>query len=221
ITAFDATSANGGAVSMTTAGAGIGQFTYNPPAGYTGSDSFTYTISNAHGSSTGTVNLTISGVIWFINNNAGAGDGRLSSPFNLLSAFQAVNDGAACNALNTPRCHPAANANIFLYDSATGYVGPVTLLNGQKLIGQDATSSLSTITGLTPGTSSATLPSTGGGSPNKVSITSSITSTLPIVTLGSGNTVWGMTLGNAPGTALTGSSVGTLHIADLAVNNTT
>src|SRR6202030_3511095 len=109
------------------------------------------------GSSTATVHLTLSGIIWFINDNAGAGDGRLSSPFNSLAAFQAVNDGAAH--------HPAANANIFLYDSSTGYTGPVVLLNGQKLIGQDATSSLSAITRLTPGTSSATLPSTGGGSP--------------------------------------------------------
>src|SRR5205085_12141507 len=41
ITAFDATSAQGGNVSMTTSGAGIGQFTYNPPAGFTGTDTFT------------------------------------------------------------------------------------------------------------------------------------------------------------------------------------
>jgi hypothetical protein len=213
ITAFDATSANGGSVSMTTSGAGIGLFTFNPGAGYTGADTFTYTISNAHGSSTGTVHLTITGIIWFINDSAGAGDGRLSSPFNTLAAFQAVNDGAACNALNTPRCHPAANGNIFLYDDSVNYVGPVTLLNGQKLIGQDATSSLSAITGLTPGASSATLPSTGGGSPNKVQITSSGND----VTLGSGNTVWGMTLGTATGTALTGASVGSLKIRDLAI----
>jgi len=208
ITAFDATSANGGTVAMTTSGAGAGQFTYNPAAGYTGADTFTYTITNAHGSSTATVHLTLSGIIWFINDNAGAGDGRLASPFNSLAAFQAVNDGVGR--------HPAANANIFIYDSATGYTGPVTLLNGQKLIGQDATSSLSTISGLTPGTSSATLPATGGGSPNKVQITSSGNT----VTLGSGNTVWGMTLGNATGTALTGASVGSLKIRDLTVNTT-
>ena len=142
ITAFDTTSANGGAVSMTTSGAGAGQFTYNPPAGFTGTDTFTYTISSANGSSTATVSIPVSGVVWFINNAATAGDGRLASPFNSLAAFQAVNDGVGR--------HPAANANIFLYDGASNYTGPVTLLNGQKLIGQDATSSLSTITGLTP-----------------------------------------------------------------------
>jgi Bacterial Ig-like domain/Cadherin-like domain len=214
ISAFDATSANGGTVAMNSSN---GQFTYNPAAGYTGADTFTYTIHNAHGSSTATVHLTISGILWFIDGNAGAGDGRLSSPFNSLAAFQAVNDGASCNALNTPRCHPAASANAFLYDNASAYTGPVTLLDGQKLIGQDATSSLSTISGLTPGTSSATLPSTGGGSPNKVSITA----TGNDVTLGSGNTVWGLTLGNATGTALTGASVGSLKLRDLTIANTT
>src|SRR5262249_37216246 len=179
ITAFDATSANGGTVSMLTSGAGIGQFTYNPAAGYTGADSFTYTISTAHGSSTATVHLTLSGIIWFINNNAGAGNGRLASPFNSLAAFQAANDGVGN--------HLKANVNFVLYDSSTGYAGPVTLLTGQKLIGQDATASLATITGLTPGTSSATLPATGGGSPNKVSITSTVSS--DAVSVGNGNTI--------------------------------
>jgi hypothetical protein len=214
ITAFDATSLNGGTVSMNTSN---GRFTYTPAAGYTGGDSFTYTIGNAHGSSTATVSLTISGIVWFIDKSAGAGDGRLSSPFNSLAAFQAVNDGAACNALNTPRCHPAANANIFIYDNASAYTGPVILLNGQKLIGQDATSSLATIAGVTLGSSQAALPATGGGSPNKVSITA----TGNDVTLGSGNTVWGLTLGNATsGIALSGASVGSLKLRDLTINTT-
>jgi methionine-rich copper-binding protein CopC len=206
ITAFDATSANGGTVSMTTSGAGMGQFTYNPPAGFTGTDTFTYTITNTGGSNTATVSLSVAGMIWFINDAASAGDGRLASPFNSLAAFQAINDGVGR--------HAAANQNIFLYDSATAYSGPVTLLNGQKLIGQDATSSLSTITGLTPGVSSAALPATGGGSPNKVQITSSGNT----VTLGSGNTVWGLTLGNSTGTALTGASVGSLKLRDMTIS---
>ncbi len=46
ITAFDTTSAHGGAVSMTTSGANVGRFTYSSAAGYTGTDSFTCTISN-------------------------------------------------------------------------------------------------------------------------------------------------------------------------------
>ncbi|HEY0510734.1 MAG TPA: IPTL-CTERM sorting domain-containing protein [Thermoanaerobaculia bacterium] len=208
ITAFDAVSAHGGTVTLVTSGAGIGQLTYNPPVGYTGPDSFTYTISNPAGSTTGTVSFTVSGLIWFINNNAGAGDGRLSSPLNSLAAFQAINDGAAG--------HGAANHNIFLYESGTDYTGPVTLLAGQKLIGQDSTSTLSALTGLTPGASSAALPATNSGNATIVRITSSGNT----VTLGSNNEVHGLTLGNSTGTALTGTSFGTLKVRDVTINTT-
>ena len=47
VTAFDATSGQGGTVSM----AGDGGFTYTPPAGFEGSDSFGYTITDANGDS--------------------------------------------------------------------------------------------------------------------------------------------------------------------------
>jgi VCBS repeat-containing protein len=208
ITAFDAVSAHGGNVTLVTSGANIGQLTYNPPVGYTGPDSFTYTISNAAGSSTGTVSFTVSGLIWFINNGASAGDGRLSSPLNSLAAFQAINDGAAG--------HGAANHNIFLYESGTSYTGPVTLLAGQKLIGQDATNTIANITGLTPGASSATLPATNSADATIVRITSSGNT----VTLGTNNAVEGLTLGNSTGTALTGTSFGTLTVRDVTISTT-
>jgi uncharacterized repeat protein (TIGR01451 family) len=74
-----ATTAQGGTVVMTVSGAGIGQFTYNPPAGFDGSnDSFTYRLTdNASATSvaanrTATVNIPVSGMVWFINNNVGA-----------------------------------------------------------------------------------------------------------------------------------------------------
>lgn len=203
ITAFDATSANGGTVSMTTSGAGIGQFTYDPPAGYTGpNDTFTYTLGSAGGSATATVTVPISGVIWFINSAAGTnGNGRLSSPFNTLAAFQLVNDGAACLAANNPRCHPAANGNVFLYESGTDYIGPVTLLNGQKLIGQDATASLATITGLTPGTSSAPLPAMNSGNPAITNVTNTTGGSDAVrITNASSNTIRGLTIGNVTNT---------------------
>src|SRR5689334_7259404 len=40
------TSANGGDIVMTVSGADMGKFTYNPPAGFTGTDTFTYTLSD-------------------------------------------------------------------------------------------------------------------------------------------------------------------------------
>jgi methionine-rich copper-binding protein CopC len=208
VTAFDATSANGGTVSVTTSGANMGQFTYNPPAGFRGADSFTYTITNATGGghATATVSISVNGMVWFVNNGGSSGDGRLQTPFSSLSAFAAINDAVGR--------HPQANDVVFLYDTGTNYTGPLTLLNGQFLVGQDATSSLSAITGITPPTGSAALPATGH------SIGLVVTSSGNTVTLGSGNTVWGLTLGNASGIALTGSSVGSLKIRDLTINNT-
>ena len=91
------------------------------------------------------------GMIWFVNENATtSGDGRLSSPFDTLSAFNAVNNGTGNN--------PAAGDNIFLYESSTNYTGPVTLLDNQRLIGQDARDSLATITGLSRPSGSAPFP---------------------------------------------------------------
>ena len=138
-------SAQGGNVNLSA----DGSFTYNPAPGFEGSDSFTYTLNDGEGpSDTATVTITVSGMIWFINNNAAscltlaAGCGRLTNPFSTLAAFDALNSGTGNN--------PAANDNIFVYESAIDYVGPVTLLNGQKFIGQDATATLSSISGVTP-----------------------------------------------------------------------
>jgi len=58
ITAFDATSANGGTVTSN----GDGTFDYLPLANFAGTDSFTYTISDGTDSATATVNITVSAV---------------------------------------------------------------------------------------------------------------------------------------------------------------
>jgi len=213
---ISATSANGGDIVMTVSGADIGKFIYNPPAGFEGVDTFTYTLSDnanvtsAAANRTATVSITVSGMIWFINNNAAscvtlaAGCGRLTNPFSTLAAFNSLNNGTGNN--------PAANDNIFVYESATDYVGPVTLLNGQKFIGQDATASLSSISGVTPPTGSDPLPTTSPGAPI-VNITSAGIG----ITVGQNNTLRGFTGGNAT-TDINGSSFGTLNVSDVTLN---
>lgn len=206
LSAFDSTSANGGTVSMTTSGAGMGQFTYNPPAGFDGTDTFTYTLTNSLGSSVGTVSLTVGGMIWFIDKSAGACAsqcGRLTNPFNSIGGFQAVNDGSGT--------HPAKNQTIFVYFNAASYSGNLRLLSGQKLVGSGASSSLATLAGVTPGSDSATLPSTGGSNPT---IQSSGGTTLA---LADGNTLDGVSLLATSGAALTGSNYGTFTAADSSV----
>src|SRR5207302_8871303 len=107
------------------------------------------------GTDTATVNMPVSGMVWFINNGASsctvAGCGHLSNPFSTLAAFNTLNNGTGNN--------PADNDNIFIYESNTAYTGAVTMRSGQKLIGQDATASLSTITVLTPPSGSPSFPS--------------------------------------------------------------
>jgi Bacterial Ig domain/Calx-beta domain len=206
ITGAPSTSANGGNVAVNA----DGSFTYNPPAGFEGTDTFTYTLTNSEGSNSATVTVNVSGMIWFIDNNAtacttlAAGCGRLTDPFSSLLAFAALNNGGGNN--------PAANDNIFVYESASDYAGPVTLLNGQKFIGQDATASLSSITGLTPPAGSDPLPATNSANGVIVNIT-----TGDAITVASGNTLRGFTGGNST-TDITGSGFGTLTISDVTLN---
>ncbi len=204
--AASGTSTNGGNYSVNS----DGSFTYNPSAGFEGTDTFDYTVTNPNGTQTGTVNITVSGMIWFVNNNTGACssncDGRLTNPFTTLSALNSINDGVGL--------HPADGDNIFLYESGTAYEGPLTLRNSQKLIGQGATATLQTITGLTTPVHSDSFPSTGGTRP---SITTTVAASNG-VNLANGNTLRGFDFGNATGIALSGSNFGTLTLSEVAMN---
>lgn len=197
-----ATSANGGNVVM----AANGSFSYNPPAGFTGTDTFTYTVTDTNGATgTGTVTFNVSGMIWFVQAGAPAGgNGRLTNPINCLvgaGCFDAV-------AADDP------GDNIFLYTGA--YTGGLTLLANQRVIGQGAGASISTITGITPPTGSDALPSTGGARPT---ITTTIAATSAI-TVGSGNTLRGFDIGNTTAVDITGTSFGTLTILEMTLGGT-
>jgi hypothetical protein len=115
-----ATSANGGNVNL----AADGSFTYNPPAGFSGTDTFTYTVQDADSNTdTATVSITVGQVVWFINNAVGGpGDGRFTSPFNSIVNFNSL-------------AADEAGDYIFVYQGAGAYTGTLTLLNNQQLIG--------------------------------------------------------------------------------------
>ncbi|HWO02277.1 MAG TPA: HYR domain-containing protein [Blastocatellia bacterium] len=180
-----------------------GSFSYTPNVAFRGpSDSFTYILGNGTGKTdTATVTITVNGLIWFVNVAAApGGDGRLGSPFNCLvgpGCFDAV-------------AADIGNDNIFVYSGA--YVGGLTLLSGQKLIGQGAGDTLLSITGLTAPSGTNMLPSTGGTPPT-------IAATGTNITLGSGNTIRGVTLnGTAPAAVdLAGTGFGTATIAETAL----
>ncbi len=217
IAGFSATSAQGGTVSMVTSGAGVGQFTYDPPRGYQGSDTFTYVLSDGVTTATGTVTLNVGTPVWFINNNAGACpgapcDGRLSHPYTSLATFQAANNGSGVN--------PRSNNTIFLAESGTHYTGPVALLAGQKLYGQDSTAaSFGALTGLTVPLSSGTA---GLPVPNAVNATFTQIDGggAAAIVLNSGNTVRGLTVNTSIGGGITGGSVGSFTASEASVTGT-
>lgn len=203
----------GGDVVMTTSGADMGKFTYNPPAGFEGTDSLEYTITSGSATSSAKVALPVSGVIWFVNNGGAActtrasGCGRLTNPYSSLAAFNAENNGTGDN--------PAAGDAVFLYESASSYTGPVTLLATQKLIGQDAGASLSTITGITPATGSDPLPAMNTGG-NAVTIAGASGG----VVLGADNLLRGFSIATTGGAALSGTGFGTPTIAEVPISAT-
>src|SRR5688572_4383217 len=159
-----------------------GSFTYDPPVGFSGTDTFTYTAQSGTATATQTVTLTVANEIWFINNNAGACpgapcDGRLSHPFVSLAAFNAANLGGAGQ--------PGDNDWIFIYESATPYTGPATLRLGQKFIGKDATESLASLTTFPAASGSDKLPVMNSGNGTFVNITGA---NVNGINLASGNT---------------------------------
>ncbi len=183
-----------------------GSFSYMPAPGFEGTDTYTYTLNDGNGvggpvplTDLGVVTIIVNSMIWFVDNSAGSnGDGRLGTPFNTLPNFVS---GAADD----------PGDNIFLYRSIfvpADYTGGITLLNNQKLIGQGASSTLASATGLTVPTFSNTLPSTAG--------------TLPIIansggngiTLASGNTIRGVQVGNTTGANIFGNNFGTLTVGN-------
>jgi len=197
-----------------------GSFTYDPPVGFTGTDTFTYTSNSGTSSISTTVTITVANKLWFISNNAGACtsncDGRLSHPFTSLANFNTANLGGPGQ--------PGDNDWIFIYESGTAYTGPVNLRAGQKLIGQDATATLIGLTGFSQPSGTDPLPVTNAA--NGVFVT--ITTTAPAtngINLNSGNTLRGFTVGNTTGAKISGNAFGTLLVGnstspDVTLNGT-
>lgn len=121
ITDFDSTSVGGATVVLND----DGSFQYTPVLGFTGPDSFTYTLSNADGESTATVTVNVNALGFFVDNTrAAGGDGSQADPFNSLDdAIAAAGNGDT----------------IFVYagdGAATNQTGLFILPPGVNLIGQ-------------------------------------------------------------------------------------
>ncbi|MBS0516965.1 MAG: IPT/TIG domain-containing protein [Proteobacteria bacterium] len=119
-----------------------GAFVYTPPAGFTGTDTFKYTVtdSTTQTSAPATVTITVSGRVWYVNGTAGTnGNGVSSSPFNTLLGVSA-----------------ASGDTIFVQSAGapTSTNGAISLAAGVILWGQGT--ALPAISGITIGNTGAT-----------------------------------------------------------------
>ncbi|MDX1943496.1 MAG: Ig-like domain-containing protein, partial [Saprospiraceae bacterium] len=202
-----------------------GSFMYVPAAGYTGSDQFTYTINDATipdgatpiaGDITATVNITISNMIWFIDNSsvAALSDGRRSSPFKTLASFESVNGTGGLN--------PAAGHTIYIEHTGINYSGGVSLEDNQIVIGEGHTGTstmvpnenLSVALSFALAPFSLALPNIDGTRPVIVNAGGDG------VTLAANNNLRGFDIGNCQDFGIDDNgNVGTLSINEVSINN--
>ncbi|MEJ0075774.1 MAG: cadherin domain-containing protein [Alphaproteobacteria bacterium] len=171
-----------------------GEFSYTPAAGYTGTDTFTYQVSDQNtptaGTGTGTVTVNVATPhVWYVNADAATdGDGTSASPFKTLSHFAGA--GGVDHSGDI----------IFVYNATNHLTGGLTLESNEQLIGQDV--------GLTV-----------NGTPLEAATGVNGAIIEGGVVLGIDNTISGVTLGNTgSGTALSGTSFGTLNVDHTVVN---
>lgn len=205
----NAATTQGGSITI----AADGSFSYTPPAGFTGSDMYTYTLNDGNGVGGGvpatdmsTVTFTVSNMIWFISNVGGGsgGTGTRLNPFKTLADFNVATGTAAGHVVH-------------LQFTGTDYPGGIVLKNNILLFGTGHTGGV-TLADVLPfalAPNSVTLPVING--------------TRPVITnaagdgilLGSGNTVRGLNIGNCSDFGIDDNgTVGTLTISELDINTT-
>lgn len=116
--AFAATSAQGGTIT----GNADGSFVYSPATNFSGTDSFTYTLTNDGGQVTCTVTITVQAVNGYfvdsVNGNDGTGSFQGGLPFATIQAAAA-----------------AAPAGSDIVVRPGNYTGAIALENGDRLLG--------------------------------------------------------------------------------------
>jgi Bacterial Ig domain/RTX calcium-binding nonapeptide repeat (4 copies) len=173
-----------------------GSFTYLPGVGDKGiTDAFQYRITDGLATVAGTVSVSIlNEAVWYVDGGRPTEGDGRSS--SPLKTLDAIR--------NVTGDADAAGDHIFLYSAATPYTGGLSLEIGQKLFGQPHGL---TVSGTTLVAAGGTRPTVAGG-----------------LVLANGNSVQGIAIGDAAGTALSGTSIGTTvlgSLTSLTLSNTT
>jgi len=185
-----------------------GTFTYNPPAGSSGVDTFQFQVCDdgaptppAQCSAPATVSVSVTGPdLWFVQQGA-SGTGRLTDPFGTLASL------------------PAARGNgdrIFAFSGTYGT--GLTVFTNEHLIGQGSSGAFDSVLGVTvPGNGTLdTSPGLGGTRPELNGVAPAST-----VTLGSGSTVRGLNINSTTATGLSGGMVAGVSVSEASVTSTT
>jgi hypothetical protein len=186
-----------------------GSFTYEPPPGYTGTDTFTYKTSEGTLTDTNTVTITISNMVWFIRNiGGGLNRGTFSNPFTTIATFDTAN--AAADAAPNPKSGDLIALRSGTYTEADG----INLRNNQRLIGEAVQfSSVFTADG-----NSGSVYATFAGATNTAPTINSTAGNG--VDLATSNTVSGLNVGNTSGFDFNGTAVGSPVINMVNVTGT-
>ena len=194
------TSSNGGSATVSA----DGSFTYDPPAGFTGSDTFDYEICDSgvpapSQCASVTATVVVSGPrVWFVDNSAAAGNGTVAAPFNTLAAAAAAAD------TNGDR--------IFIFTGSGNYSGNVTLQVDQRLIGQGVIDTdFDAALGITPPANSVPRPAINATRPTLAST----------VTLAGNAHARGFDINNTAANGISASSSSGLVVNQLSVTTTT
>ena len=186
----------GGSVTLATDGTFIYTPKANPGAAAITSDSFTYIISSNTGggaavTAMGTVNLTLGGRVWYVNNSGSNGNGQSQSPFNTMTGADTAS---------------IANDYVFVHTGIGTTTGSTSLLGGQTLWGQGTTFTLNGLTIL-----AGTKPTVGGTvtlGGNNITVSSLDISTGSSTGITNTGTISGITIkNNITVTTTTGTAV--------------
>lgn len=187
---FPASTAAGG--TLTLVDSATGAFSYGPPAGFSGVDSFIYSILDDDGlTSTATAYLLLDGVVWFVDdsNTTAPFLGTQTDPFQSFAAVNGVGDSDSPGDL------------IFLFeDDGTPYAGGFMFEADQALIGEASGLVLGGVTIVSPGGTPAVTNAGGTG-----------------ITLATDNSLSGVTVTGSSGAGIVGSAFATFAASGVDV----
>jgi hypothetical protein len=171
-----------------------GTFTYLPVAGFTGTDTFGYTITCGTSGTTAsaTVTITVGTVVWYVDDSqSAAGTGESNAPFNTLAAANSA---------------VGANSIVFLYQGNATYTGGLTMKSGDDLWGQPHGLTVGSYDLVAPGGSNPVITNSGGDG----------------IDLASGVDIEDVNVSGASADGISGTGVtGTVTITDCTITGST